>query len=131
MTGDDIICGLVDAASPTTETVEVKKAHGWSATNSLPPSLACEQIRAGAERAVRKADTLKPVELRDEWTLEIVHPTTTGAELAEAVPGSRRISDRTISHTLGSVDDILGLITVNARLAAAGVSTIVAVANRT
>ncbi|MDN5547779.1 MAG: M55 family metallopeptidase, partial [Rhodococcus sp. (in: high G+C Gram-positive bacteria)] len=103
VTGDDIICGLVDAASPTTETVEVKKAHGWSATNSLPPSLACEQIRAGAERAVRKADTLKPVELRDEWTLEIVHPTTTGAELAEAVPGSRRISDRTISHTLGSV----------------------------
>ncbi len=68
VTGDDIICGLVDAASPTTETVEVKKAHGWSATNSLPPSLACEQIRAGAERAVRKADTLKPVELRDEWT---------------------------------------------------------------
>ena len=131
VTGDDIICGLVDAASPTTETVEVKKAHGWSATNSLPPSLACEQIRAGAERAVRKADTLKPVELRDEWTLEIVHPTTTGAELAEAVPGSRRISDRTISHTLASVDDILGLITVNARLAAAGVSTIVAVANRT
>ena len=120
VTGDDIICGLVDEASPSTETVVVKNAHGWSATNSLPPSLAREHIRAGAERAVRKADSLKPVELRDEWTLEIVHPTTTSAELAEGIPGTRRTSDRTVEHRLGNVDDILGLITVNSQLALSG-----------
>lgn len=124
VTGDDIICGLVDAASPTTETVVVKTAHGWSATNSLPPTLAREKIREGAQRAVRKADSLKPVELRDEWVLEIVHPTTTSAELAEGVPGSRRTSDRAVAHRLGNVDDILGLITVNAQMASSGLRSL-------
>ena len=124
VTGDDIICGLVDTASPTTETVVVKTAHGWSATNSLPPTLAREKIREGAQRAVRKADSLKPVELRDEWVLEIVHPTTTSAELAEGVPGSRRTSDRAVAHRLGNVEDILGLITVNAQMASSGLRSL-------
>ncbi|MFI5430688.1 M55 family metallopeptidase [Rhodococcus baikonurensis] len=124
VTGDDIICGLVDTASPTTETVVVKTAHGWSATNSLPPTLAREKIREGAQRAVRKADSLQPVELRDEWVLEIVHPTTTSAELAEGVPGSRRTSDRAVSHRLGNVEDILGLITVNAQMASSGLRSL-------
>ena len=130
VTGDDVICGLVSATSPSTETVVVKQAHGWSATNSLPPSLACAAIRDASRRVVQQCDSLKPTELRDEWVLEIVHPTTTAAEMAEGVPGSRRTSDRTIEHRLNTVDDIIGLITVNYQLASAGLRGQMTIANR-
>ncbi|MGC0362310.1 D-amino peptidase [Rhodococcus sp. 27YEA15] len=130
VTGDDVICGLVNASNPGIETVVVKQAHGWSATNSLPPSLARDAVRDAAKRVVQKADTFKPAELRDDWVLEIDHPTITAAEFAESVPGSRRTSARTIEHRLDSVEDIIGLITVNYQLASAGISGIVTIASR-
>ena len=119
VTGDDVICGLVSATSPSTENRRGETSARVVGYHSLPPSLARAAIRDASRRAVQQCDSLNPTELHDEWVLEIVHPTTTAAEMAEGVPGSRRTSDRTIEHRLNTVDDIIGLITVNYQLASA------------
>src|SRR5436190_1923129 len=50
VTGDDQICGVARKAFPGVTTVEVKQAHGFSATDTLQPTVACERIE-GAVRA--------------------------------------------------------------------------------
>jgi D-amino peptidase len=117
VSGDDVICGLAEAALPGVVTVPVKQAHGFSATDTLPPSLAREAVRAGASRAVAKAAELKPLAVPDALVLEIDMPNPTAAELAELIPGARRTSAVTVAQEVGSMRDVMGLIVVCYELA--------------
>jgi D-amino peptidase len=115
--GDDVICGLAEAAIPGVVTVPTKRAHGFSAADTLPPSLAREAVRAGAARAVTEAAGMKPLTVPDELLLEIDMPNPSAAELAEHIPGTRRTGHLTVSHHLDSMQDVMGLIVVCYELA--------------
>lgn len=121
VTGDDVICQIAAASLPGVHTVEVKKAHGWSATRSLPPSLARDAVLAGAKAAVEGAAELKPLPVPEAARLEIDMPNPTGAELAAMIPGVVRVGDRTVRGQLTDPRDVVGMIVVCYELATAAV----------
>jgi len=55
VTGDDEICAVARKAFPGVSAVEVKTAHGFSATDSLQPAVSCELI----ERSVALMNSLR------------------------------------------------------------------------
>ncbi|MGO4105508.1 M55 family metallopeptidase [Leifsonia sp. YAF41] len=130
VTGDDVICALAHAVIPGVRTVEVKVAHGWSATDSLSPSAARELVRAAAAETVRTAASLPRPENPTELVLEIDMPTPLAAELALGVPGVERTGDRTIRRRAHNVSEVLGLISVNYELAASAMRNKMAIINR-
>lgn len=121
ITGDDVICSLARASLPGVDTVSVKRSLGFSAAESLPPSLACEAVRAGARAAVESADAKRLLRIPDRLEVGIDMPNATAAELVSGVPGVIRTGDRTITREVTSADELLGLITVAYSLAHVGV----------
>jgi D-amino peptidase len=79
------------------ETVVVKQAVGRFATRSLAPTVACQRIREGAARALRRRH--EPYVLKPPIQLEVDFALTQMADMAELVPGSIRTSGRTLGYT--------------------------------
>ena len=78
------------------ETVVVKEAVGRFAARSLAPSLACQRIREGASRALRRRHA--PFVLKPPIHLEVDFALTQMADMAELVPGSSRAGGRTVGY---------------------------------
>ncbi|MEO7126488.1 MAG: M55 family metallopeptidase [Nakamurella sp.] len=130
VSGDDVICGIASRVFPEVTVVQTKKAHGFLATNTLSPSVACAAIRAGAERAVRRADRVQPTSVPDRLHLAIDMPNIVSAELAESIPGVRRTFVRTIERNLDTPDEVVGLIVVSYQLANIGLRSMLGPLNR-
>lgn len=130
VSGDDVICEIAARQFPGAELVEVKVAHGFSATDSLAPSVAREAIRAAAARAVASASSLDVPAVEDPYVVEVDMPTPVAAELACGIPGARRTGDRTVGCTVSSAAEVLGLITVFYELAASAMRAKMAVITR-
>ena len=99
--GDDALAGEVETWLPWTERIVVKIAHGTSGASSLHPSRARDAIRAGAERAVRRADAgdeLRLLEVDRPVVIEVVHRRGLEADYAAIQPGAERIGDRTVAY---------------------------------
>jgi D-amino peptidase len=79
------------------ETVVVKQAVGRFAARSLAPAEACERIREGAAKALRRRHA--PFVLKPPIHLEVDFALTQMADMAELVPGSIRTAGRTLSYT--------------------------------
>jgi D-amino peptidase len=78
------------------ETVVVKEAVGRFAARSLAPSIACERIREGAAKALRRRHS--PFVLEPPIRLEVDFALTQMADMAELVPGSCRTGGRTVGY---------------------------------
>ncbi|WP_104090876.1 M55 family metallopeptidase [Arthrobacter sp. GMC3] len=130
VSGDDVICKLVETVMPHARTVEVKVAHGFTATNSLAPSVAREAIRAAAAETVRNAASLPRPEVPGELILEVDMPNPLAAQMAMGVPGVTRPADRTVRRELDTVSEVLGLININYELAASATRVKEALLNR-
>ena len=131
VTGDDVICRIAESVFPGVETVQVKVSHGFSAADSLAPSVARQRITAAAERAVAGSSALRLPELPAEFLLEVDMPTPVAAELASGIPGCERRGDRTVAFVLTDAAAVLALIPVLYELAASAVRGKLAVINRT
>jgi D-amino peptidase len=94
--GDDQLAGEVADWLPTAESVVVKEAVGWRAAASVHPSVARDRIRAGAERAVRRAAAgeLRPLVVEAPVRLEVEYRHGGEAAHAAIVPGAERFGDR-------------------------------------
>jgi D-amino peptidase len=79
------------------ETVVVKQAVGRFAARSLAPSVACQRIREGAARALRRRHP--PFVLKAPIHLEVDFALTQMADMAELVPGSSRTGGRTVGYS--------------------------------
>ncbi|GAA1975051.1 M55 family metallopeptidase [Nocardioides panacihumi] len=123
VTGDDVICALAEASLPGVSTVAVKRSIGFSSAESMPPSLACEAVRAGARSAVERSDPRKLLSIPSRLHVEFEMPNATAAELASGIPGVVRSGDRTVGREVDSADELLGLVTVAYSLAHLGVVT--------
>ncbi len=119
VTGDDVICGLVAERMPGVRTVEVKRAHGWTAADSLAPSVARELIRDACADTVAAAGELRRPTVPDDLVIEIDFPTLAATDLAGAIPAAERTAPRTIRLAAASVTDLVGFIVVSYQLTAA------------
>lgn len=128
--GDDVICDIARTTFPGATAVRTKRAHGFSAADSLSPSMSCDAIREGAAQAVRNRDQLRPTEIPDRLHLAIDMPNILSAELAESIPGVRRTSSHTIERDLDTPDDVVGLIVVAYQLANSGLRAMQGALNR-
>jgi D-amino peptidase len=110
VTGDDRICEVARKAFPGCTTVEVKSAHGFSATDSLQPQAACDSIQAAVTAAVAGAGGLRPQPLADTFELEVDFTSPLGAELALTVPAAERVGARTLRRRVDDPDQLLSLV---------------------
>jgi D-amino peptidase len=99
--GDDALAAEVAEWLPWAERVIVKTAYGTSAAASLHPATAGDRIRAGAERAVRRAAAgeLRVLEVDQPIVIEVDHRRGLEADFAAIHPGAERIGDRTTRYT--------------------------------
>jgi D-amino peptidase len=110
VTGDDEICDVARKAFPGVIAVEVKKAHGFSAADSLAPATACALIESAVTEAVAGAAALAALAVPEQLTLEIDFSLPLAADFAAAVPGSRRVAPRTLAADVDNVDDLVRLV---------------------
>jgi D-amino peptidase len=98
ISGDQSACADAQAFLPWVEAVQVKRAIGRYAADSLSPAQACEAIRSGMQRALREAASRKaaPYRFSSPATLELTFTSTAKADVAELLPGSERIGGRTL-----------------------------------
>jgi D-amino peptidase len=130
VTGDDQICLVAQAAFPGVATVEVKRALGFAAADSLTPQLSCERIEHATAEAVARSGDLAPVPVPVQLTLSADFSTPLGADLAATVPGSKRLAGRSLERTVDSVDDLIGLVMAWYYLSSLGAPRMATVANR-
>jgi D-amino peptidase len=130
VTGDDVIGAIASEVLADATIVTVKDAHGFSATNTVAPSVARDLVRDGAARAVAGAGALPRPVARTPLQLEVDMPSPVAAELAACIPGCSRTTDRTIAAVLDSAEEVLGLITVLYELAASSERARQALTNR-
>lgn len=96
--GDDALAGEVAAWLPWAERVVVKEAAGGRAAASLHPSVAMDLVRAGAERAVRRASAgeLSLLRVGPPVVIEVDYARGVQADFAAVVPGAERYGDRSV-----------------------------------
>jgi D-amino peptidase len=96
--GDDALADEVAGWIPWAERVVVKQAFGGNAAASLHPSRARDLVRAGAERATRRAAAgdaeLRPLVVDPPVVIEVDYRTGIQADYAALVPGAERSGDR-------------------------------------
>lgn len=100
VTGDDVICAEARTRWPHAIVVEVKKAEGFAATDSLHPEEACNLIRIGAAEAVRKAGALPKPAAPGPLSVELDFSTPLHADYAALIPGTVRTTGRTVALSL-------------------------------
>ncbi len=98
VTGDQTVCEQAREHLGDVVTVQVKDAITRYSARSLLPAVACEKIREGATQAVRRASSIKPFRPPAPFDLEIDFVQAACADVAELVPGTRRISGSTCSY---------------------------------
>lgn len=97
VTGDKAVTEEARALLGNIETVAVKAGITRTATRSLHPEVARKQIREAAERALKL--NVAPFVVSTPVKLRVVFERAAHADVAELVPGTQRISGRTIEWT--------------------------------
>ena len=93
--GDDAACAEFAGLVPSGSAVEVKRALGWNATESLSPAAACALLRDSAASAVRGRASVAPLPVPATVALEMdMHPAA--VDLVAMIPGVKRVSGSTI-----------------------------------
>ena len=98
--GDDALADEVAQWLPWAERVVVKTAAGGRAAASPHPSVAVDLVRAGAERAVRRASAgeLRLLQVAPPVVIEVDYARGVQADFAAIVPGAERVGDRTVRY---------------------------------
>jgi D-amino peptidase len=96
--GDDALAEEVAAWLPWVERVIVKEAAGGRAAISPHPSVAVALVRAGAERALRRAAAgeLELLRVGPPVVIEVDYARGVQADFAAVVPGTERFGDRSV-----------------------------------
>lgn len=103
VSGDDALADEVAGWLPWADTVVVKHVDGTNSAISVHPSVAADRVRAGAERAVRRAaaggqDAPRALVLSPPIEIEVDYARGAVADFVAIVPGTERVGDRTVRH---------------------------------
>jgi len=99
VTGDRKLAEEAKTILGKVETVVVKEAVGRTAACCLSPAKARQIIKQGSIRALKRVDKLKPFKIKPPINFEVVFINPGMAEVAELVPGAKRVDSRTVSFT--------------------------------
>jgi D-amino peptidase len=93
--GDDVLAAEMADWFPWAERVVVKEGVGRNAAASVHPSVARDRVRAGAQRAVRRAlaGELRPLALEPPYAIEVTYQNALQADYACLVPGAERVGE--------------------------------------
>ncbi len=107
VTGDDEICAVAAKVFPGVIPVEVKKAGGFAATDTVAPQVARDLIADAVARAVRDCGELRPQPVPERLALEVDFALPLGADFAATVPGTERTSGRTVRAEARDADELI------------------------
>lgn len=111
LTGDDAACAEFRALVPAAMTVEVKRALGQAAAETLHPAEARDQIERTAAEAVRRRHRIPPMSTAGPVDVEIDLYGPYTVDLATLVPGvSRAPGARTVTFTARDVAEAYRLV---------------------
>ena len=96
--GDDALAAEVEAWLPWAERIVVKMATGGRSAASIHPKRAADLVRAGAERAVRRAAAgeMQLLRVGRPVVIEVDYARGVQADFAAIVPGAERFGDRSV-----------------------------------
>jgi D-amino peptidase len=97
VTGDRTVTEEARSVLGKVETVKVKEGIGRYSARCVSPSKAQMLIKEGALNALKNLKQFKPFKINPPIKLEIAFINTGMTEMAELVPGTRRIDGRTVS----------------------------------
>ena len=101
LSGDQSACADARSFLPWVEAVEVKRAIGRYAANSMSPEQARAAISAGMQRAVAgmALGKAKAFSFASPVTLELVFTSTAKADMASLLPRAERVDGRTLRYS--------------------------------
>jgi D-amino peptidase len=114
--GDDVAAASCGGLFPGAEVVRVKTALGQRAARALSPLEARKRIRAGAERAVRAAGTIKPYRVVEPCDVVFDLTSVTLADICATIPTAIRYAPLTVGFKTESVGDAIRWMGVCAML---------------
>jgi D-amino peptidase len=117
-TGDDTLVREAASVVPGITTVEVKRAVGNRAAESLHPEEACTRIEAAARAAMGNLAAVEPPAYEGEVDLEVDVLRPFMAELACLIPGVELRAPRTVGFRAADFPSAYNLIEVFTTLAA-------------
>ena len=130
LAGDDEICAIARELFPQAVVVEVKKAEGFAAADSLHPEQACNLIRIGASDAVRGAKKLKKPKKPGKLVIEFDFGNPFQADFAALPPNTERVGGRTIRTTLPDASQLAQALSTTYYLASIASAQIAQIAMR-
>jgi D-amino peptidase len=119
--GDGATLAEARALVPDVVTVQTKEATGRFSARLLHPQRVREALRDGARRAVAIAGNLDPVRVKGDADIELTFVTSTMADFAELMPGSRRSGARSVAYCSGDYLEAYKAMLVMVRLAPAAI----------
>jgi D-amino peptidase len=106
VSGDATTAQEAETIAPKAEKVVVKQSLGRFAAVNMHPSVACELLHAGAERAARNLSDMRPPQFSLPVTLEITFLVADMAEMATWIRGVERSSARSVKVTAEHLLDL-------------------------
>ena len=117
--GDDALAGEGEARMPWAERVVVKRAHGYSAADTLAPEVARAAIREGMTRAIERIGEMRRYEPAGPLAGEVDFRLPVMADFAAVMPGVERIGGRTVAFAAPDGEQLYRTFLAVPRLAAA------------
>jgi len=97
ITGDRAVTEEARSVLGRVETVKVKEGVGRYAARCISPAKARILIKEGASKALKNLKQFKPFKINPPIKLEVGFNNTGMTEMAELMPGAKRIDGRTVS----------------------------------
>jgi D-amino peptidase len=97
VTGDSVVTEEARSILGSVETVTVKEGVGRFAARCVSPLKARVLIKKGAARALKNVHKFKPFRIKQPIKIDVSFIHTGMTEMAELLPGTRRIDGRTVS----------------------------------
>ncbi len=118
ISGDSEVCRQAKSIlGDKVVTVAVKDSFGRTSAKLLPMDEARKKIKEGVKEALKNLSSIKPFKLNPPFNFEIEFLYSSQAEMAELIPGVKRVSGRGVSFT--SKDFIEGFKLMRALIALA------------
>lgn len=118
VSGDDTAAAEARAHAPGIHTVEVKRALGGWAADSLHPTVACERIEAAVPAALAQRSEVRPLHFDGAVDVEIDLIRPVMVEPLLLVPGLERAGGRTLRYLAERFEDAYRVIELVATFAA-------------
>ncbi len=121
VTGDSVVAEEARSLLGTVETVAVKEGVGRFAARCLSPTKARLLIKESATRAVKGINVFKPFRIEAPIRLEVAFVHTGMIEMAELLPGAKRINGRKVSFVSDDYGEVFKALRVMITLAGTNV----------